>query len=678
MFFADTQLPDDLLIALEENRLVIFAGAGISMAPPSSLPSFPKLALELCEDGVEFGDEDQRLGKRKDQGADVHSAVARKMIHDNTHPTKLHFELLRLFRDPKKVRIVTTNFDDHFSMAARKLYGSKVSEFCAPAIPLGHDFEGIVYLHGSAGKPHGMVLTDKDFGRAYLTQGWAREFLVSLFSEFSVLFVGYSHNDIIVSSLAKGMNPESVRTRWALIPSDLKPKMRENWQRLGIEVLDYPIDNGHENKHHSLTDCFIAWSKHAKESILHRSKKVRVIARRLPSELAKDSQYLDFLLSQPRLLGDFCKAIKHPSWIGWMAKRGYFDGLFLDKAKHDTVPSFQPSPQVLAIWLTDFVRRKFPQLLMLQIEEHDQRLAPVFTQSLAFALVRENRGRPDPLFATWVSILLSQKDHAAIQSSWTWLLRKCQLPLHTGAALSIFALLTQPQLRIRKSFDFIADDENKGNSRLKASNRKTDVEVIWPEAAEYGLKEAWVEVLQPRLNDISEPLIAIVTTQLSLAHHLLKSLRKADSQYDQLSYLRSSIGPHEQNSDAHRVCLTVLVDAARDILDQWLVNNPSRATAQIQVWWSSQVPLLRRLAVYGVNKDSHLNEDARISWILMNDIVFGSGMKKEVFDILQVAYPVASTSVRRKLLKRIALGPLGPKWKKLDSRTSRFLKNGWF
>ena len=40
-----------------------------------------------------------------------------------------------------------------------------------------------------------MVLTDKDFGRAYLTEGWARRFIQDLFLKFTVLFVGYSHND---------------------------------------------------------------------------------------------------------------------------------------------------------------------------------------------------------------------------------------------------------------------------------------------------------------------------------------------------------------------------------------------------------------------------------------------------------------------------------------------------
>ena len=47
----------------------------------------------------------------------------------------------------------------------------------------------------------------RDFGRAYLTEGWARRFLVDLFRSFPVLFVGYSHNDIVMTYLARALPP---------------------------------------------------------------------------------------------------------------------------------------------------------------------------------------------------------------------------------------------------------------------------------------------------------------------------------------------------------------------------------------------------------------------------------------------------------------------------------------
>jgi hypothetical protein len=60
------------------------------------------------------------------------------------------------------------------------------------------------------------VLTDEDFGRAYLTEGWAREFLQRLFAEFTTLFVGYSHNDLPVEYLARGMSGKPIAPRFAL------------------------------------------------------------------------------------------------------------------------------------------------------------------------------------------------------------------------------------------------------------------------------------------------------------------------------------------------------------------------------------------------------------------------------------------------------------------------------
>ena len=53
-----------------------------------------------------------------------------------------------------------------------------------------------------------MVLTDADFGRAYLTDGWASRFLVELFRSTTVMFVGYSHDDTVMKYLARAL-PES-------------------------------------------------------------------------------------------------------------------------------------------------------------------------------------------------------------------------------------------------------------------------------------------------------------------------------------------------------------------------------------------------------------------------------------------------------------------------------------
>ena len=60
-----------------------------------------------------------------------------------------------------------------------------------------------------------MVLTDEDFGRAYLTEGWARTFLIDLFRSHAVLFVGYNHSDLVMTYLGRAL-PSGTSERFAL------------------------------------------------------------------------------------------------------------------------------------------------------------------------------------------------------------------------------------------------------------------------------------------------------------------------------------------------------------------------------------------------------------------------------------------------------------------------------
>ena len=46
----DVNVPDALLAAQRDDRLVIFAGAGVSVDPPSDLPLFKSLARRIGED----------------------------------------------------------------------------------------------------------------------------------------------------------------------------------------------------------------------------------------------------------------------------------------------------------------------------------------------------------------------------------------------------------------------------------------------------------------------------------------------------------------------------------------------------------------------------------------------------------------------------------------------------
>jgi hypothetical protein len=196
-----------------------FRWAGVSIPPPSNYPDFKGLANQVAAGAWTLGENEpieRFLGGLVDKHISVHERVAELLANPDSRPTSLHFDLLRLFDSAAKARIVTTNFDLHFSSAARTLFtGNEACEvYAAPALPLGHFFNGIVYIHGAVDHPpRRLVLTDTDFGHAYLTEGWARLFLQRVFESFTVLFVGYSHDDPVMNYLARGFTPEMNRAR---------------------------------------------------------------------------------------------------------------------------------------------------------------------------------------------------------------------------------------------------------------------------------------------------------------------------------------------------------------------------------------------------------------------------------------------------------------------------------
>jgi hypothetical protein len=217
MRFEGIDLPSAILDAQANRELVIFAGAGVSKSPPSNLPDFPELANGLANGTAALGkgeDVDRFLGKLP-ENLNIYERTRRLLSDPSSKPNSLHRDLLRVFSDHSSVRLVTTNFDDHFASAALEVFSGECPElFFAPALPVGNDFAGIVHVHGSVRKDsRRMVLTDSDFGRAYLTEGWARRFIQDLFLSFTVLFVGYRHDDPVMHYLARGLPPSEPRLR---------------------------------------------------------------------------------------------------------------------------------------------------------------------------------------------------------------------------------------------------------------------------------------------------------------------------------------------------------------------------------------------------------------------------------------------------------------------------------
>jgi SIR2-like protein len=231
-----------------------------------------------------------------------------------------------LFSAGDKVRLVTTNFDTHFSTTAAELYDDKIETFYAPALPLGDQFSRLVYLHGSAEKdPKRCVLTDEDFGSAYLTQAWASRFLAAMFSEYVVLFVGYSHNDTVMNYLARGLPPVKQRARFAFSTSDEESLAK--WEFLGIHPMIYEKSH-EENAHKAITVSVGEWVSELNRGLLEKAQRIRSVVETQPPLEGEDADYIKYSLGEKSTWQLFFKYARKPEWISWLETQGFSKRIF--------------------------------------------------------------------------------------------------------------------------------------------------------------------------------------------------------------------------------------------------------------------------------------------------------------------------------------------------------------
>jgi hypothetical protein len=306
MIIKGVDFPEHLIEAQKSGELVIFAGAGVSVDSPSSLPDFNELAKQIASGTNKQRESnepiDHFLGRLEAKGVDVHRRAYEILSRNESKPNLIHSTLLSLFPSRDAIKLVTTNFDSHFTAAGTALFESPMQAFYAPALPLGYRFSGIIYLHGCITNPYeDLVLTDTDFGRAYLTDGWATSFLRQMFGEFAVLFVGYSHSDSVMNYLSRALVPGN-QHRYALTTSE-----PEHWKYLGIEPIIYECPSPKE--HGEAVKAVGSWVSLSRMGSLDHQQRIRAIVEGPPPF---EKEYEDYLKNALKEL----VVAKHPGRAG--------------------------------------------------------------------------------------------------------------------------------------------------------------------------------------------------------------------------------------------------------------------------------------------------------------------------------------------------------------------------
>lgn len=284
-------IPDDLLIARDEGRVVFFCGSGVSIAK-AGLPNFFGLAekviaaLGALPDSAavklvkEAQDIDRRIGvsgvipadrvfgllEREFHPKDIQARVAEALV-PITRDLSAHSTILNLATSPEGVvRLVTTNFDRLFEDCDPKLTTWKPPRLPDPLRPA--DLNGIVYLHGrvnpsyTGAEDDGFVLSISEFGRAYLSDGWATTFVRQIIDRFNVVFIGYSADDPPVQYLLEALSKSSGERQgvYAFQAGETNDAV-SRWRHKGVKAIAYDPEGDHQFLWRTLE----AWADRAKD-----------------------------------------------------------------------------------------------------------------------------------------------------------------------------------------------------------------------------------------------------------------------------------------------------------------------------------------------------------------------------------------------------------------------------
>ncbi|WP_246763658.1 SIR2 family protein [Rhizobium bangladeshense] len=281
-------IPDELLVARDEGNVLFFCGAGVSLAY-AGLADFLKLAGDVIDElGSLTGSQARRLhdaastklpsGTKSFVPADrmfssldlefdpreVRDAVARALKPKPNVDLLAHRTLIDLSRGSDgRPRLITTNFDLLFEACDPSMKSWGPSNLPVPERPA--DFEGVIHVHGRVdegytGISDAVVLSSGEFGKAYLSDGWATHYIRRLMNRFTIVFVGYSADDPPVQYLLEALREEQspITNIYAFQYGD-EVDAQEQWLQKGVVPIAFGSD------YDNLWDTLKAWADRARD-----------------------------------------------------------------------------------------------------------------------------------------------------------------------------------------------------------------------------------------------------------------------------------------------------------------------------------------------------------------------------------------------------------------------------
>ncbi|WP_244786030.1 anti-phage defense-associated sirtuin Dsr1 [Cupriavidus pauculus] len=313
-------IPETLLQAHEDGKVVFFCGAGISY--PAGLPGFGGLVEQLYEElgetpnGVQaaalkafqydtaVGLLEESIGSRETVRRKLSAILSPDLTSKDA--TATHEALLTLAKTKHgATRLITTNFDRLFQHVIVR-DGRNVDHFCAPLLPVPKSrWNGIVYVHGllpespTAQELDRLVISSGDFGLAYLTERWASRFVGELFRNYVVCFVGYSLNDPVLRYMTDALAADRLRGEappemfaFGSYKRNQQERIEQEWRAKNVTPILYKDTKGHPYLHRTIR----SWAGTYNDGVRGKERIVVDCVRAGPGGSTKQDDFVGRLL----------------------------------------------------------------------------------------------------------------------------------------------------------------------------------------------------------------------------------------------------------------------------------------------------------------------------------------------------------------------------------------------
>lgn len=670
-------VPDELVQDLEDDRVIIFCGAGISM--DAGLPSFVGLVRVTYEamgatppskrDPIWLWP-DRMLGELETRSLSglMRNAV-RTLLDKPPASLEYHKALLRLARLSQHpgLRLVTTNFDTYFEQAEPTLRPG-LDVHSGPVVPIPRDdrsasWRSVVYLHGrlepSPNSNDHLIMTSADFGRAYLTDGWAARFVARLFADFSVLFVGYSLNDPVLRYMTDAFAAEArvARRRSARPQAYIFVPYRgrsapapDVWRDRGLEPIFY--HNG--RKHRQLRETLTAWAAARDDWLSSTATLIAKFAASSPETLTP-SELSNVLWALFGRRGDegygtklFAELDPAPP-VEWLrAIEQYEEALLaehartfetatrngdtspappllplraLTVARQQGEPALRPSSYNLGRWfLQHLAKYELVDWVAAQMRR-EQRLHPQIRALIRSWLV-ENPDTLKSSIALFWRIVSAEGvwTYPAQPNEYVWDLRRMGGRAAGSIVRAEFLALLRPFIRLTPSTWRMDWAELMGVTdpaeREALEDRFSRVAEAEVELVGGDLLDMAIETIEG-MPDPDAEFAAIaddLSSQLKAALDLWALVQEADSTDDPGRHHQPSIRPHDQNRAFHG--WTRLIDL---LWRGWKHVDARSAAASrrlVERWQSFEYPTFHRMVLQAIGESAHWTPNEKLKVLL--------------------------------------------------------------